>query len=118
MKILFTFFIVVILFSSCDIVRFTEIDNNTQNEVQFRLKYSQLDTSIFIVKPKENITIFDGFGNYSNRSIHSWCANIDFLELSTKNTHLLLKDKNDIFNYLKKHRKGLFKNKIKIVVNE
>lgn len=116
MKLLFLSLILSIFFTNC-VTSTIEIHNNTDNNASFCLKSSLITKELIIIKPNEEAIFLYQFGaNFSDSNLEYLVSNIGYIELQNKNTSLFLDDKEEIFAYLKKRRRGVFKNKIVIYV--
>lgn len=117
MKNLIILLVIVTVFTSC-ITSTIEIHNNTNSKISFRSKFSQdIKDSTIIISPNKSIFVWQ-MGSFSDANLVSHVERMDFFELKGLKSSLLIKNKPDILQFLKKHKKGLFNNRIKIIINE
>ena len=84
----------VIVYTNNKIVPFSNKDDNTKLTIQVPFN----DTT--------NKTFNYGIGNWSNDAIKDLSTNIDSITINNSTNKLVLINKSDIENYLKKHRSG------------
>jgi len=115
--IAFCFFVL----TSCDIPGKIIIVNTTSKEATYRCLFSEKDSVIELkIKPDKNHNksgIFFGFGHrWTNNTIRQYVSTINKIEIFSSQDTLVFTDKEKIYNFFKTRRKGLFKDKIEVII--
>ena|SRR5690606_24476483 len=110
--------------SSCDIPGTIELKNRTEDRVYYQYYEKnlngQIDTisiELFSETGQNNAILAFGNGQFwKDPRIEEYFDSIEKIELITSKDTLVLTDKKEMFNYFKDRRKGLFKQKVSIII--
>ena len=117
---LYSLVLALTLFVSCDYPGLLELVNKTTDTIYitiYRHEINNITDTFKIVLPNKDqeTTFWFGYGHsWNNANIKNLVTNIEKIEFSTENDTIVISDKNHMFNYLRMHRKGIFKNVIKV----
>ncbi len=122
-KPLLFFLLVICMALSCDMPSVIVIENKTNSNVIYKYYEKVLDNKIDTVNielsslsGKNKVELIFGFGQmWTDERIKEYLDAVLCIELMTFKDTILLNDKAEMFNYFKDRRKGLFKQKIKII---
>lgn len=119
----FLLVLIVTLFVSCDYPGLLELVNKTTDTIHiilYRHEINNIDTLKVVLPNKGQETAFwFGYGHsWNNKNIEDFITNIEKIEFITEKDTFIISDKNKMFNYLKSHRKGIYKNIIRIELDD
>lgn len=111
-----------ILFVSCDIPGRITIKNKSNGKAVYRYEIIQEPDSLkiqtFELKSNSETNIMFGFGHFwTNERITQYLLPINEIEIISSSDTIVLTDKNEMFDFFKKRRRGLFKSTIKIKIH-
>jgi hypothetical protein len=125
MSKLITILLILILFG-CDIPGKITIKNISNYPAGYRFEvvedeklkeYNIYNLSIDSRQKSNEITIMFGFGkHWTDKRIKEYSESLSFLEITTYKDTTNIINKDELFNFFKERRKGLFKQEIKIII--
>lgn len=121
MKILNVIIFISFIIYGCDVPGKLIIENKSGKDASYRCEFFEKDSVyevVFNSSKNENIkTIIYGFGNlWSNERIKEYVSSIKMIQIKSISDSLTLLNKEEMYNFFKRRRKGLLKDEIKIVI--
>lgn len=120
----FLLVLVVTLFVSCDYPGLLELVNKTTDTIHITLYRHEINNTIDTLKvvlpnKGQETAFWFGYGHsWNNKNIDDFITNIEKIELVTEKDTLIISDKDKMLNYLKSRRKGIYKNIIRIELDD
>lgn len=121
MKQIIIYSITLIFIGGCDISGNLELINHTTSNAYY-LTYSEAvdgikDTMIIDIPSNDSKGILFGFGqHWTDEGIRDYLSQIEKIEIITSEDTITLADNKELFQYFRKRRKGLFKQRLKIKI--
>ncbi len=119
----FVMLLTMVVLSSCDVLGVIQFENKSETKATYRIysitKELQDTTEINLEgrNGKNTSGIIFGFGHtWTDETIRNYVDSIQKIEILTATDTVVMRDKDSMFDYLKKRRKGLFKERINIVL--
>ena len=116
-------FLVSIVLYNCDIPGYIAITNDSEGIITYKYDIQEGDSiKTYVIEVKNGIKqneaiIMFGFGQlWTNERIREYLSRVRRIEITSSKGTILLTDKEEMFTYFKKSRRGLFNNFIKIRV--
>ena len=123
MKLIYSYFCLLLSLYSCDVPGIVTIKNASEGDVTYKYEVvsSADSTRVYTIEiPKEGsekANIMFGFGQFwTDERIKEYVQEINSIEIISPQDSIQITDKDQMFEFFKKRRGGLFKNKIKIKV--
>ena len=117
---LFSLVLVLTLFVSCDYPGLLELVNKTTDTIYITIYRHEINNTIDtfkVVLPSKDqeAALWFGYGHsWNNKNINDFITNIEKIEFVSEKDSLIISDKNEMLNYLKSRRRGIYKNIIRI----
>ena len=114
-------FSTILFLFGCDIPGYLDVKNRTESNAYY-LTYTESpdgrrDTVILEVPPNETKGILFGFGqHWTDERIREYLSQIEKIEIIKSNDTISMTNKKDMYQYLRRRRKGLFKQTLKIKI--
>jgi hypothetical protein len=126
LSVLFRIVLIIAAFISnngCDVPGVITMKNLSEKKVVFKYYYQEnnsKDTLEFYLSPKKEgnneATILFGFGQFwTDERIKMYVDGIIRIEITTDNTMVMINSRDEMIEFFKKRRQGIFKNRIKII---
>lgn len=120
--------ILLLILNSCDIPGTLIIRNQTKGVVKFR-SYNSISNTIdtlsineITISNKEGENqhfIFFGFGQFwTDEKIKQYITDIKRIDILTSNDSITVEGEQNLYEFFKKKRKGIFKNEIRITIKD
>lgn len=105
----------------CDVPGYLSIQNCTEDDAYYLTYYKSpegiIDTVILEIKPNETIGKLFGFGqHWTELGINDYLSQINKIEVITNTDTVSMTDKQEMYEYFRKRRRGLFNQIMKIKI--